>query len=263
MEGNIHAREETGSAMSNTTQQEQEQQFAAFVANCLGETLPHVVASIGRIVAALGADRVKTLLRETLEIEQKGGLMVVDGSRRRTIGGTWFFLVKRDYGATLPPDIWPIYDKKRRPGTGINPPQPQLQPFRWEERIDALQGITQEERGVLSTVKITLVGRPAGRVIDKGQCIIIAMRDEKLPSLPKGLPVPSSTPQNYAVYIAAKQWKKVAEAIVDPTDALIVEGYPQLDSKTSSIAVFATNVTTKHLQVAAKKNKKPGSNDEQ
>jgi PHAX RNA-binding domain len=235
---------------------EQEQQFTAFVASCLGETLPHVVASIGRIVAALGADRVKALLKETLEIEQNGGLMVVDGSRRRTIGGTWFFLVKRDYSTILPLDIWPIYTKKRQPGASVNPPQPQLKPFAWEERIEALQDIAQGERGVLSTVKITVIGRP-GRIVDKGQCVIISLTDSKLPSLPKGLPVPSSTTQNYTLYVAAKQWKKVAEAIADPTDSLIVEGYPQLDSKTESIAVFATNVTTKNLQ-AAKRKAEPG-----
>jgi hypothetical protein len=47
-----------------------------------------------------------------------------------------------------------------------------------------------------------------------------------------------------------KQWNKVAEAIRDPEDTLIVEGFPQLDPETSCIAVFATNTTTKKLQQA-------------
>ena len=181
----------------------------------------------------------------------------MNGSRRRTIGGTWFFLVKRDYGEVLPPEIWPSSNKPRlrtntAPMTSANPPQPQLKPFTWEERIEALQDIVQGERGVLSTVKITVIGRP-GRIIDKGQCVLVALVDSKLPSLPKGLPVPSSTTQNYTLYVAAKQWKKVAEAIADPADSLIVEGYPQMDVKTGSIAVFATNVTTKNLQAAKRK----------
>jgi hypothetical protein len=76
------------------------------------------------------------------------------------------------------------------------------------------------------------------------------MRARTVPSLPRGLPTPPSTPTNYVVYIAAKQWRKVAEAIGDPEDVLIIEGFPQLDPETSSIAVFATNTTTKKLQMA-------------
>jgi molybdopterin-guanine dinucleotide biosynthesis protein len=53
-----------------------------------------------------------------------------------------------------------------------------------------------------------------------------------------------------------KQWNKVAEAIQDPEDVLIVEGYPQLDLETRSIAVFATNTTTKKLQMAQKQAQK-------
>ncbi len=36
----------------------------------------------------------------------------------------------------------------------------------------------------------------------------------------------------------------------DPEDTLIVEGFPQLDAQTGSIAVFATNTTTRKLQQA-------------
>jgi hypothetical protein len=77
-----------------------------------------------------------------------------------------------------------------------------------------------------------------------------SMRAKAAPSLPKGLPTPPSTPTNYVVYIASEQWRKVAEAIKDPEDVLIIEGFPQLDPETSSIAVFATNTTTKKLQMA-------------
>jgi molybdopterin-guanine dinucleotide biosynthesis protein len=65
-----------------------------------------------------------------------------------------------------------------------------------------------------------------------------------------GLPTPPGTPTTYVVYIASRQWRKVAEAIRDPEDVLIIEGFPQLDPQTSSIAVFATNTTTKKLQMA-------------
>ena len=99
------------------------------------------------------------------------------------------------------------------------------------------------------TGKITVIGRP-GKVVDRGSCIVTSMRAKTVPSLPKGLPTPPSMPTNYVVYIASRQWRKVASAIADPEDALIVEGFPQLDPETSSIAVFATSTTTKKLQMA-------------
>lgn len=64
------------------------------------------------------------------------------------------------------------------------------------------------------------------------------------------MPAPSTFQTNYVVYVASKQWKNVAESIKDEEDLLIVEGFPQFDPETSSIAVFATNTTTKKLQAA-------------
>src|SRR5207247_1096147 len=121
--------------------------------------------------------------------------------------------------------------------------------FNWEDRIAVIRE-AEAERGTAS-VKITVVGRP-GKIIDRGQCIVTVMESTKIPSLPKGLPVPPSAPTKYTVYIASKQWKKVSEAIDDPEDSLIIEGFPTTDAQTSAIAVFATNVTTKKLQQAQK-----------
>ena len=78
------------------------------------------------------------------------------------------------------------------------------------------------------------------------------MEESKVPSLPKGLPVPTSATIKYVVYIASKQWKKVEEAMKDPEDTLIIEGFPKTDPEVSAIAVFATNVTTKKLQMVKK-----------
>ena len=126
----------------------------------------------------------------------------------------------------------------------------QIAPFLWTDRVPAIQEATAE-KGKISTVKITITGRP-GKIVNKGQCIITIMEESKAPPLPKGLPAPTSTPVKYAVYISIKHWNKVEEAIKDPDDILIVEGFPKTDSEVSAIAIFATNVTTKKLQMAAK-----------
>ena len=122
-----------------------------------------------------------------------------------------------------------------------------------------LAEIAIEERGEVKSVKVTLVGRP-GKVIERGQCVVTTMQQapEKIPSLPKGLPLPTPNqiePTVYSVYVSLKQWraKKIAESLQDPDDFLIIEGFQLLDKKMpGTICVFASNVTTKLLQAAQK-----------
>ena len=98
---------------------------------------------------------------------------------------------------------------------------------------------------------MTLIGRP-GKIVEKGNVIITAMQSKKAPSLSKQLPTPPERPTNYVLLIARKQWNKVAEAIKDPEDVLVVEGYPQVDAKMKGITVFVQSATTKMLQRAKK-----------
>ena len=67
---------------------------AAIIAQELGETDPIPQEQIRRIVERLGAEAALTLLRETLEIEAQGGMLLPDRSRRRTPGGVFFYLVR-------------------------------------------------------------------------------------------------------------------------------------------------------------------------
>jgi hypothetical protein len=119
-------------------------------------------------------------------------------------------------------------------------PQPALE-------LPLNQEITGDDLGAATTTKITLVGRP-GKIIERNGSIMTMMESTKVPSLPKGLSAPADTPTRYTVHISAKQWKKVEEAIKDPEDALIIEGFPGTNGELSAIAVFTTNVTTKKLQ---------------
>ena len=99
-------------------------------------------------------------------------------------------------------------------------------------------------------MKLTLIGRPGPVAAAKAGYIMTTMESKKAPSLPKGLPTPPSTPTTYTVYIAPKQWAKVAEALRDPDDTLILEGFPTYDPALEGIAVYVTNTTTKKLQQA-------------
>ncbi len=243
-----------------------QEEVAAMIADQLGETEEWPRRNIVLIVRALGRTQSRQLLEQTLQIESNGGMMLPDNSRRRTPGGVFFHLayttgqpkpgkqLKRPWNPNL---------KTKKPNAEAKTPDKTAQPAKpkprntepkksivlnWEERIPIIQE-AEKQKGNASTVKITLVGRP-GNILDKGQFIVTVMESTKIPSLPKGLPAPTYEPTKYAVYIAAKQWKKVAESIADPEDVLIVEGFPKTDPEVKAIAVFATNVTTKKLQSA-------------
>lgn len=107
-------------------------------------------------------------------------------------------------------------------------------------------------------MKVTLIGRP-GKVIERQGCVLASMPAMKLPALPKGLPTPPASQTPHAVYIATKQWRKVAEALQQSEDVLIVEGVAVYDPELRGLAVFATNVTTRLLQSARRAAQPPKS----
>ncbi len=216
--------------------------ITAGIAQQLNETNPIALAHLERLVACLGADGAQALLAEALEVEAQGGLMTSDQKRRRTPGGVFFHLARQRLEPAQRRIVWP-----KSPVAAA----PQTPPFPWEERLEIIPKLLQKI-GEVSTVKITLIGRP-GRIIEKGEVVLTSMQSSgKAPALPKGLPTPPAEPTTYVVYIAAKQWRKVREALKNPEDVLIVEGYPVFDARLKAVAVFALNATTKLIQRAAK-----------
>lgn len=233
-------------------------QTALMITQTLGETGQAVRQQIQRIVWALGPTAAQSILEQTLQIEQNGGMMLRNGSRRRTPGGVFFHLVYTTgqplEGRTLgkPMSKKPKQEEQAQQPLKQSAPKQAKQStaaFLWNDRLAAIKE-AESEKGQVN-VKITVIGRP-GKIVDRGSCIITVMESTKVPMLPKGLPTPTNVPTKYAIYIASKQWKKVEEAIKDPEDVLIVEGFPKTDPEVSAIAVFATNVTTKKLQMAKK-----------
>jgi hypothetical protein len=88
------------------------------IAEALGEKEPWPRRLIHIIVKHTGPDQALTFLHQALEIEQKGGMMLPDGKRRRSVGGIFFHLVKtqgpesiRDLGMWRPAPV----QKKKAP----------------------------------------------------------------------------------------------------------------------------------------------------
>jgi hypothetical protein len=181
-------------------------------------------------------------------------MLIPDGSRTRTLGGSFFYLVRTQVSDDEAMPInrawrWQQW-KQRQPTEAKAPtaPAPPLPPFVWDEAAPIIAELTANV-GEASTVKATIIGRPT-QVVERQGVVVVALRSTKAPTLPKGLPPLPSTPTNYMIFIQQKQWNKVQDAMQNADDALIVEGYPVHEPRFVGITVYATQVTTKVLQAA-------------
>lgn len=80
------------------TQTESTRLTLAALAAQLGETEPEPTAQLKRACRILGPERMQELLIQTLQIERTGGIMLPDGSRRRTPGGDFFQVLRQNVG---------------------------------------------------------------------------------------------------------------------------------------------------------------------
>jgi len=233
--------------------------LAGEIAAQLGETEPEPAGLIARALRLLGAEQVQAIVARVREVEVSGGMMLPDGSRRRTPGGVFFYLLRTTVGQK---DWYRIF----RPQTTAHgahtsqgtPGAPDAEttgqataaaapPFDWATFGTAATE-AMSERGEATTVKLTVIGRP-GKVVERGDVVLVAMRSEKAPSLPKGVPAPTSPQTDYMALVGRKQWGKVAEALAaDPADKVIVEGYPTVRPDFAGITVHATSATTTGIQ---------------
>lgn len=223
---------------------------AAQLADQLGETEWGPRKLIEAVVDLCGVDFAQQLLEESLRIEADGGMMVVNEERKRTIGGIFFYLARGRMPVETRKIVFPPHNlkakKKKKPG---------MSSLKWAERAAVLNPLL-EEKGVATTVKIVLIGRP-GRIDKRKDLTITTMSHVNRPTtLPKGVPMPPSSPTVYTVYIGAKQWNKVADAITNPDDALIIEGTCAFDKEIGAVAVFASSVTTKALEAQKRERQK-------
>jgi hypothetical protein len=147
------------------------------------------------------------------------------------------------YSAPRPPSATPAAPSV--------PPTPKTPELAWEDRASVLEGLLLEP-GTATTAKIVVVGRP-GKVYEKGNSVVVLLQYfPKQDGYPKGVPTPDETPSLYAVYIGGKQWKKIEPSLTaNPEDILIAEGIVVFDPEIPGMAVLATGVNTRLLQMAA------------
>lgn len=231
--------------------------FAQALADELGEVDPIVRRVLKRLVKRLGIPICAELLQVTREVEDSGGIWSVRDRTRRTRGGV-FFALFRNHSPRARAILLHTQDQERGVVGGAPAAEP---PFTWAQRGE-LTRETLLQPGEAMTAKLTLIGRP-GKVVERKDFVVTSMELKAAPSsLPKGVPVPPSTRAVYTVYIASKQWRRVADLIRDPSDALIVEGHCVPDPESGGIALLAQTTTTRALQkqkVAAMKGEALGA----
>src|SRR5918997_7016950 len=108
-----------------TPEQQALYQAGMRIANGLGEKEPGPRAQVARVVRVLGIERAQALFEQTLEVEAAGGMMLPDGSRRRTPGGVFFKLVRDNASKEERSRIFPMRPQGNKPE---QPSQPQPQP---------------------------------------------------------------------------------------------------------------------------------------
>jgi hypothetical protein len=106
----------------------------AQIAERLGERDPMPLAQIRRIVSTIGAERAQAFVDYALEVEANGGMLVPDGSRRRTLGGVFFALVREGVSEAERLVIFPPRHERRQK----KPPRDQQ-----ESRAQASEGHAQ------------------------------------------------------------------------------------------------------------------------
>lgn len=103
-------------------------------------------------------------------------------------------------------------------------------------------------------MKATLIGRPK-RIVEETNDSLKAIFEHvyvKSPPLPKGVPALPSTPTPYVVFIGGKQWRKVKEALNDPEDNLILEGYVAYDPAIRSMVLCTQSCISVKQQRASR-----------
>jgi hypothetical protein len=249
---------------------------------------------IKRVVQVCGEETALAWAAEALKIEANGGMMVENGSRRRSVGGIFFYLVKTRvrntpaFAQIFPQQVdaeavkakWkdlqarrkaakaearakreaeaaanPPPPKPEKPKREPPPPPPLTQPVTREVIIAALPALL-DQSGELRSMRVHVTGRPDA-VEQRDQTVMFALQLTKFPPMPKGVPEPPPLPQTYLVYVGLKQWNRVAEAIANPDDFLILEGICAFDPELGQQVIYTNSITTKLLEDAKRAPKKP------
>jgi cold shock CspA family protein len=216
--------------------QREQLRVAAEIADQLGETEDEPRAQIERLVQFLGVDTAQAWLRDTQEIEAAGGMMLADGSRRKTPGGVYFKLARERMAKThILSVFYPDYE--------------QTFPLSEQELTERLAGAAQWPLAAAQRFKFSLVGRPARIAPPDAPAnapyvvFELATDPAQAPGFNKAQPAVTEA-TTFRVLVPTHHWPRIANALVEHADArLLVHGFPAPDPRAPGVVVvYAINV---------------------
>lgn len=231
-------------------------QFTQEIAQALNEHEKKPLRQIETITRLCGEQFVRDLLKQALAVQAQGGMKTSSGDKQRTLGGVFFALAREQMPEEEKLQVFYLWVNRARKRVAH---ESQFEPFEWDHRQATIDKLNQAQ-GEISDVKITLQGRPSE--IERRQNLIITTLTHHISeniTMPTGVPHPKQFEMPYTVYIGAKQWEQVEEALdKSKDDQLIVEGFAAFDAETNAMAVFTLTATTTQL---AKKARRDGQGD--
>jgi len=219
------------------------------IADALGEKQYGPRKLVRAIVERCGERFSRQVLADTEEVMAAGGMLTQESDRLRTKGGVFFYLARGRMSDETRNAIFPPRSGRGRESQTETSNLPELL---WVERKTLFDSLL-DDPGKVENVKITLIGRPGKIELRKDLIVTTLTHSGGTPSLPKGVPPLPEAPTVYTVYIGARQWRKVEDAVNnDPDDPMIVDGICAFDPELQTISVHATHVSTRALETARK-----------
>jgi len=162
----------------------------------LQETNDLAITHLKRTLTILGYDHTLSLITEAEALVAQGGIPTNDNTRKRTLGGTFFYLVRRDVS-------W----KDRITIFGLSPSQ-QAQIFSWKTREVVYNEFSNP--GITSSIQSTLSGKPSHAVIQPKRVIL----SFKIVPPTIGIAKDIQPPQDetfVTAYVSRKHWLRLVD----------------------------------------------------
>ena len=237
--------------------------YAQKLAATLGETEEKPFIQIARIVETLGPEETDAWVAKAQAAFAGDGVLTQDGSRKRNLGGSFFWLVREHVG----PKVWrkkikPVLSHKKLLASHLEKHYATIREAASRQNFKA---------GDASKVELTLTGTPIS-VQKQATFVALSFIDkDPAPPLPKGVPTlarksagkseaptagntdgtaeqkagKSKSETRYLVLVSLKQWPKIEEALKkNKNDKLIVKGYSLVQPNFAGIVVLAYQINS-------------------
>lgn len=236
--------------------------YAQTIAATLGETEEKPIIQIARIVVTLGPEETDALVARAQAAFAGEGVLTQDGSRKRNLGGSFFWLVREHVGKKVwRKQIKPVLSPKKALAANLEQHYAIIREAASRQNFKA---------GDTSKVELTLTGTPLS--VQKQQTFVaLSFIDKDATPLPKGVPTlerkgtgkaeakPEDTTNGaaeqkaakgtvgtrYLVLVALKQWTKIEDALKqNKNDKLVIKGYSLVQPNFAGIVVLAYQINT-------------------